>query len=469
MDIKKIFIIIIIIILLFSVPFVYVYTKKYNIETFLYLDNPKLTLPSIQEPPTEIAYQIPIPANQLNDTQLNNLDTDILRNVRVLANFSKTDELDFYQMYTVIKLFKNNIYNFNYLSSQPKTYVLSTEKNLNINTGAIQNVNLELFTRIKLEIISSFNKLILDNKLYTNYHPYTFFKIINSNLISYKNGDIDNYVFTLKIGREVKYQQFILYFDIAVKQTNNNYTIIINKCEVLGIPIPNDIKFHENKKTTTNPDQVQDTSNLDIDVMPVSDSKMFDKIETKFIDPIEVSDMSPNYFNNDSLASKIEDKIKQIAEDVYYNSHKCFALVNGKSQELSQYKWKEFCESYHPEVLQNGIWDAPCQVNTDCPFYRANKNYPNDFGKCDKNTGKCEMPQGVIPLGFTKYAKQEPDCYNCGLDSISNKCCGIQANDIQKGIAKYKSPDYIFSNDSPIRRQNANEIESLGLDVNPSL
>lgn len=457
----------------------YVYTKNNNkiIETFLYLDKPDITLPSIKEPPTQINYQIPIPANQLNDLQLRDVDTDILRNVRVLANFSKTDELNFYQMYTIIKLFKNNSYNFNFTAIKPKSYLLSIEKNININTGAIQNVNLELFTRIKLEIISAFNKFILDNDLYTNYHSYTFFKIINSNLISYNKGEKDNYVFTLKIGREYKYQQFTLYFDVDVLKQNDNYTITINKCEVLGIPIPNDIKFHENKKTTTNPagfvetnsDQVEDTSKLDIDVMPLGDGKKFQSPDTKFIDPIEVSDMSPNYFNNDSLASKVEDRIKQIAEDVYYNSHKCFALVNGKSQELSQYKWKVFCESYHPEVNQNGIWDAPCQVDADCPFYKANKNYPNDFGKCDKNTGKCEMPQGIIPIGFTQYAKQEPDCYNCGLDSISNKCCAIQANDIQKGIAKYKSPDYIFINDSAIRRQNANKIESLGLDVNPSL
>jgi hypothetical protein len=248
-----------------------------------------------------------------------------------------------------------------------------------------------------------------------------------------------------------------------------NYKIKINKCEVLGIPIPNDIKFHENKKTTSNPDLALDSSNLDIDVMPLGDGKMFQSPDTKFIDLVETNDMSPNYFNNDSLASKVEDRIKQLSEDVYFNSHKCFALVNGKSLELASYKWPAFCESYHPEVNQNGIWDAPCQVDSDCPFYQANKNYPNDFGKCDKNTGKCEMPQGVIPLGFTKYAKQEPDCYNCGLDSISNKCCGVQAELIKNKTANYKSPDYIFKGDNSLRRKNANIIELNGLHVNPSL
>lgn len=467
MNFKKILIIILIIVLILSIPIVYVYSKKYTIETFLYLDNPKLTLPSIKEPPTEIAYQIPVPANQLSDIQHRDLDTDILRNVRVLANFSKTDELDFYQMYTIIKLLKDKEYSFNYdLSNVQKSFLLNAEKNIHINSGAIQNVNLELFTRIKIELISAFNKLILDNELYNNYHPYIFFKIINSNLISYNE---KNYVFTIRIGREYKYQQFTLYFDIDVLNKDKNYKIKINKCEVLGIPIPNDIKFHENKKTTSNPDLALDTSNLDIDVMPFGNNKMFESSDTKFIDLVETNDMSPNYFNNDSLASKVEDRIKQLSEDVYFNSHKCFALVNGKSVELTSYKWPSFCESYHPEVNQNGIWDAPCQVDSDCPFYKANKNYPNDFGKCDKNTGKCEMPQGVIPLGFTKYAKQEPDCYNCGLDSVSNKCCGIQAELIKNKKVNYKSPDYVFKGDNSIRRKNANIIESNGLNVNPSL
>jgi hypothetical protein len=467
MNFKKLLIITIIIVLILSIPIFYVYTKKYTIETFLYLDKTELTIPSIKEIPTDISYQIPVPANQLSDIQHRDIDTDILRNVRVLTNFSKTDELDFYQMYTIIKLLKDKEYSFNYDSiNVQKSYLLNSEKKLNINSGAIQNVNLELFNRIKLELISAFNKLILDNELYNNYHPYTFFKLINSNLISYNK---NNYVFTVKLGREYKYQQFTLYFDIDVTNQDMNYKIKINKCEVLGIPIPNDIKFHENKKTTSNPDLALDSSNLDIDVMPLGDGKMFQSPDTKFIDLVETNDMSPNYFNNDSLASKVEDRIKQLSEDVYFNSHKCFALVNGKSLELASYKWPAFCESYHPEVNQNGIWDAPCQVDSDCPFYQANKNYPNDFGKCDKNTGKCEMPQGVIPLGFTKYAKQEPDCYNCGLDSISNKCCGVQAELIKNKTANYKSPDYIFKGDNSLRRKNANIIELNGLHVNPSL
>jgi hypothetical protein len=460
-------------------------------EGFLFIPNLVFNVPvsDAKELPVEIQYQVPLPANQLDDAELRDLDTDILRNVRVLANFSKTDELDFYQMYTVLKLLRNKEYNFifNDADVTPKSYLISSQTIKELNTGDINKANLELFTRIKLELISAFNKTIIENNLFTKYHKYEFFKIIGSNLISHTHnktvsGDVEKYVFTLKISREAKYTQFTLYYDIDIfvspsgnlntgntGNTGNSYKININKLELLGLPIPNDIKFHENKKTADNPEVAIDTSGIDIDVMPVSDSTMFQSSDMKFIDPIERSDMSPNYFNNDSLSSKVEDRIMNVAKDYYDTHHKCFALVNGESLEMPIYKWRTFCESYHPEVNQNGIWDAPCQVDNDCPFYQANKNYTNDFGKCDKTSGKCEMPQGIIPIGFTKYAKQEPDCYNCGIDSISNKCCGFQADAIKAGIVSYKSPDFIFKNDFTTRRQNDDTIKSLGLHVNPSI
>ena len=480
LDILKILLTIVVLATIIFYMYRILRTKSFtNTYEGLYLPDVKLDIPEPtgKEPPTDISYQIPIPANQLQDTNLRDIDTDILRNVRVLANFSKTDELDFYQMYAVIKQLKGQRYNFNFDKSaiETKSYLISSQNTVELSSGAIKKANLELYTRIKLELISALNRLILDNNLYTKYHSYTFFKIIGSNLVALteKSPDVQNWIFQLKIGREYKYIQFTLYFDIDVIKGDisgdgNNYTVVVNKIEVLGIPIPNDIVFHENNKTTDKPELAQDTSNVDMDVMPVSEG-MFKNADTKFIDPIEVADMSPNYFDNDSLASKIEDRIMALAKDLHISNHKCFALVDGKSAELPYYKWPAFCESYHPEVNQNGIWDAPCQIDSDCPFYQANKNYPNEFGKCDKDTGKCQMPQGVIPLGFTRYAKQEPDCYNCGMSSMSNKCCGQQAADIKSGKVAYKSPDYIFEGDFQLRKQNADLITSRGLKVNPSI
>jgi hypothetical protein len=165
----------------------------------------------------------------------------------------------------------------------------------------------------------------------------------------------------------------------------------------------------------------------------------------------------------------MEDRIMNVARDQQYNNHRCYGLVNGVSKELPQYKNPIFCKSFHPEINQNGIWDAPCQVNNDCPFYKANKNYPNEFGKCDKVLGKCEMPMGVIPIGFTKYGKIEPNCYNCGANTMDSKCCSSQADSIKSGIVAYKTPDYIFTGDESSRKQFEKEITSMGLLVNPSI
>ena len=491
-----------------------------TLEPFLFIDDSKLYMPlSDKELPSEIQYQIPSPGNNLTDLQSQAIDSDILRNVRVLTNFSKIDELDFYQMYNILKQMKNVVYDITYDPSiiNKKSQIISSEKLIALNSGAINNTDLELFTTIKLELISALNNLIIKTGYYTPYHPYQFFKIINSNLISNIISQTGfNYVFTLTVAREYKFQQFVIYYDLDLiknnninninNTTSNTYSFNLNKIELIGIPIPKTIEFHENRKTTDKEDvngdingdininsgntdiyKDQDSDSSSFDVMPMGDkSAIFQSPELKFIDLTERSDMDPTFFDQSSLSAKVEDRIMNVARDKQYNNHRCFGLVNGISQELPQYKNPIFCTSFHPEIGQNGIWDAPCQVNSDCPFYRANKNYPNEFGKCDKETGQCEMPLGIVPIGYTKYGRTEPDCYNCesiDISSKDNKCCGKQdelikngngngngnGNENGNGKVNYKSPDYIFKDDETYRQQFADDLRSVGLNINPSI
>jgi len=533
-----------ILILIIIIIIVYkLYYGKTETEPFLLLNNADTIFNSAtigtgeKDPPTEIQYQIPVPVNQLSDNQLTSIDSDVLRNVRRLANFSMTDEFDFYQMYNLINKQKKATYTFTYDPStiDKKSHIISSDKLVSINSGAIDNniTDLELFSRLKLELISAFNNLVITNNYYTPYHPFQFFKIINSNMISSKYIDnIDNtmssrnvnYVFILTFAREYKYQQFNIYYDIdlIMDNTPNQYIAKINKIELIGIPIPRTIQFHANQKTTDKPDILNDglgalssaslqvnqndiiklisknsskmysndgldssssgVGNKDFyykdqvsdsaafDVMPNGDPSIrFQSPDVKYIDLTERSDMDQTTFDTNSLAGKIEDKIMNIARDQQFNNHRCYGLVNGVSQELPQYKNPVFCRSFHPEINQNGIWDAPCQVNSDCPFYKANKNYPNEFGKCNKVSGQCEMPLGIVPIGFSKYARSEPNCYNCGTNSEDSKCCGVQSNDIKNGKNMYKSPDYVFTGDETYRKQFADELKSLGLLVNPSI
>ena len=79
------------------------------------------------------------------------------------------------------------------------------------------------------------------------------------------------------------------------------------------------------------------------------------------------------------------------------------------------------------------------------------------------------MPMGIVPIGFTKYGRIAPDCYNCDMGTTDNKCCRQQAKDITTGKAQYTTPDYIFFNDEAVRNQFTNNLTANGLQVNPSI
>ena len=108
-------------------------------------------------------------------------------------------------------------------------------------------------------------------------------------------------------------------------------------------------------------------------------------------------------------------------------------------------KEKESCISDYninkkPKVP--GVWSPPCTRDEDCYFFKLNKNYKNNFGKC--NRGKCELPLGVIPIGYRDYIG-EPLCHNCLNENVPSKCCESQQNDII--YPNLKGPDYAFKND----------------------
>jgi hypothetical protein len=95
-----------------------------------------------------------------------------------------------------------------------------------------------------------------------------------------------------------------------------------------------------------------------------------------------------------------------------------------------------------------GVWDSMCRRNEDCPFYKANKNYPNEFGRCDD--GVCQMPLGVTQISPMKYREGDRAvCYQC-IDGKGTDCCKDQEN---RGMyPNLKSADYAFEGDKDARR-----------------
>jgi uncharacterized protein YfcZ (UPF0381/DUF406 family) len=146
------------------------------------------------------------------------------------------------------------------------------------------------------------------------------------------------------------------------------------------------------------------------------------------------------------------------------NQYACFDInysPNDKSNVYLPYYSRESCESSvdtYGRPKSVGIYDTPCKTNEECPFYKINKNYDNDFGKCLSN-GKCELPINMIPIGY-KYFKNNPEnralCYNCKSDKFQvftqiDNCCEEQYN--KEKYPFLKTPDYVFNNDFQ-NRQN---------------
>ena len=121
----------------------------------------------------------------------------------------------------------------------------------------------------------------------------------------------------------------------------------------------------------------------------------------------------------------------------------CFNTTNVRA------KTEEECQD------SQGVWDVPPKDDMDCPYYKANKNYPNEFGGIRNNI--CTFPQNMQVIGYKNYSadlQYLPLCYNCdnkliGKGSLGN-CC-----EEQKDKLKYPnllSPDYAYIGDTELRR-----------------
>ncbi len=142
-------------------------------------------------------------------------------------------------------------------------------------------------------------------------------------------------------------------------------------------------------------------------------------------------------------------------------------LITTNSSDRNNYvPTREHCESsfdWYGRPKQVGILDKPCKSDNECPFYQANKNYPNKKGKCLSN-GQCELPVGTVPLGFHYFFpsyKMRPMCYNCKSDKwlLNTKledCCDEQ-ND-KKKYPFLNGPDYAFTDDNQDRLNHYNQL-----------
>jgi len=166
-------------------------------------------------------------------------------------------------------------------------------------------------------------------------------------------------------------------------------------------------------------------------------------------------------FSNESIIEKDPSailnimKIQKEAYDIK-NQYACFPVNsdNVSADSILFYNTKTECEAVfdvygRPKPI--GIFDKPCKKNEECPFYKKNKNYSNEFGKCMEN-GYCELPVNMEPIGYHYYkVGYKPMCYNCNTKRFQyftnmDTCCDEQNN--KENYPFLTSPDYAFEDDN---------------------
>ena len=465
---------VIIIIIIYIIIFITYY--KQNIDNFI----------GNATPITKIE---PEPYNYRNSHNIINNDIGFLRNYRAPLPYSLSNELSYSEIYRALQTI----------------FPIGSSDTLK-SSSLIDKFddNLYIYSAIKTAILTKFNSYMIltpTNNTITNnkikpdemverYHPYSFYKATNSLLVEFNRDEMPNILlFYLMFGRENKMYLFTVYFslDIKIDIANNNIIYTYNTVETTGITNNDILGFKPDNMANNMPDNI-DNNNIDNDKTDKKnevigiDRNLFNNMENlKEFEPHlmnNANDMPAEIFLPEYQKAKIEEKRIEIAKGSQEDKKKCFGLIEDtiknvenklipENRILPQYSNKLFCESYHPEINQIGLWDAPCQVDTDCPFYQANKNYDNELGKCDKGSGFCEMPLGIIPYGYTHFGKGgEPVCYS---DNQGTEKCSEQWGKIKDKIVKYDTPDYIFLNDNELRRSNKNLLENKGLFANPSI
>ena len=164
----------------------------------------------------------------------------------------------------------------------------------------------------------------------------------------------------------------------------------------------------------------------------------------------------------DRVENRMKDSLtdKRLNESVCFNREPIYKDGVPATTVLRDRLTKKDCErgrNFLGQPQFRGVMDKPCVTDWECPFYRSNRNYRNEFGKC--RSGRCEMPKGVTSVGYRYYQKdreQDPMCYNCDPGSTEwkpstelGRCCSEQMD--RGRYPHLRGPDYAYVDDQEAR------------------
>ncbi len=295
-----------------------------------------------------------------------------------------------------------------------------------------ENINISILDKYLILFINKINNIIYSKNLDDDY-LFRYFILINRNYINISKNDNNN-IFKINviinIWRLYKYTGFQINLVFLIE----NKLMIIQDIKIIGNFFDSDIIFEKEN---------QDIKTLFLKQLnpfyflyPYFKLNNFSKeISKGYLLQIK---NSPIIFPIDKQIFWIWKRYFHIINNLYSFSFQCFGSSGFNLFDCMSSK------NIIGKKKKKGIWDKPCLNNKECPFYKANKNYKNNFGGCIN--GYCQMPVGVNRIGFHFYTNLiNALCYNC-KDKNNFNCCQDQLENISL-YPGLKSPDYVFSGD----------------------
>lgn len=404
-----------------------IYNQNYNAEWKNKVESTKY--PIVYSYPTSY-----IDLNNTNKYVFNDFTNIDLKNISKLisSNFGINE----------IKNLKKNLkplyseYDLNVINKKTEKNRVNWNPNFNINTKYIESnipevnyINYYFLEKINYQFYKYLNKYKKKNIIF---YPPLF--IVNYKLKNIMiNNNIKIYEIITNITRSETYLISTFFIQSVFKKINNKYLFYKIKVDYIG-------------------NNTQDKYLLRNGLN--NDNKLTN------INPIYNSN---NSIFNDNINKIYLDKKKNLDKENNLDfSYSCFTFDKDSDNPYSRNIFainKNDCQNKFNIIgieKPNGIWDSPCINDNECSFYKENKNYTNEYGKCINN--KCQLPINMRNLGYHYYINHKntkPLCYNCNPNqewqpySSLDFCC-----DEQKDRKKYKylkSPDYAFLNDNQNR------------------
>ena len=371
---------------------------------------------------------------------------DIVPNSQMLSNY---EEISLTKMKLLLKQFIDN----------EKMTKYGSERDID-----------ELIIYLIGYITTKFNIIFLKSPKVSQYHDNKPFKLVNyhnsitpTQIENIKKGKTEKLELDIQIGHDYKIYQFILKFTIIITQFNFkiiNAIVVSMPLEKIITDIGNSLQESDGYKSVSDGNDDDDyiilknkhIGNENLNVIRNIVSKDYYKTQYDEMEPVK------NYNASQIL---LEEWNKSRDREALEMQYKCYS-ENIAGKIYKEYGNKVHCTSFHQDTNEYGVWDRPCIINDEFPYYKSNKNYENEHGRCLSN-GRCEMPIGVSTIGY-RIPKNEDKalCHNCdkvpgwNINDKGMTCCEEQkkiSEQIESSLSprlentRFKSPDYMFEND----------------------